>query len=118
MSAVGDGPAPAGKAELRVVGTSVSRETDAVLDRLAQEVVRRRLTTPALLLLEVGRPLNFVSALAWAVVLLVLVGWAGPTVLAQYGLSGWKGAVVTGVLVLGLFKMLGMYERRTMEEGT
>jgi hypothetical protein len=39
-------------------------EEQVVLERLAQEIVRRRLTTPALLLLEVGRPLNFVSAQA------------------------------------------------------
>lgn len=62
--------------------------------------------------------LNLISALAWAVVLVALVGWAGPTVLAQYGLSGWRGAAVTGLLVLGLFKLLGMYEQRTMEERT
>ena len=36
----------------------------AVVDRLAQEVVRRHLTTPALLALEACTPLNFVSAQA------------------------------------------------------
>jgi hypothetical protein len=33
-----------------------------VIDRLCAEVVRRRMTTPALLALEMGRPLNYVSA--------------------------------------------------------
>lgn len=35
-----------------------------VIDRLCREVVRRRLTTPALMLLEMSRPLNFVTAQA------------------------------------------------------
>ena len=34
----------------------------ALVDKLCAEVVRRRLTTPALLLLEMSRPLNYVSA--------------------------------------------------------
>ena len=33
-----------------------------VVDRLCREVVRRRLTTPALLLLEMSRPMNYMSA--------------------------------------------------------
>ncbi|HEX6984965.1 MAG TPA: hypothetical protein VF170_06290 [Planctomycetaceae bacterium] len=35
-----------------------------VVDRVCREVVHRRLTTPALLLLEMSRPLNFVTAQA------------------------------------------------------
>lgn len=35
-----------------------------VVERLVREVVRRRLTTPALLLLELCRPLTFLSAQA------------------------------------------------------
>jgi len=34
----------------------------ALIERLCSEVVRRRLTTPALFLLESSRPLNYVSA--------------------------------------------------------
>jgi hypothetical protein len=36
----------------------------ALIDRLCREVVRRRLTTPALVALEMSRPLNFVTAQA------------------------------------------------------
>lgn len=36
----------------------------ALVDRLCREVVRRRLTTPALVTLEMSRPLNFVTAQA------------------------------------------------------
>jgi len=59
--------------------------------------------------------LNLLSAFAWALALLVLVGWLGPTYLAQYGLAGWKGALVMGLAVFGLLKLLGAYERRAME---
>lgn len=59
--------------------------------------------------------LNLISALAWAIALLVLVGWLGPTFLARYGLGGWKGALLIGAVVFGLFRVLGSYERRAME---
>jgi len=59
--------------------------------------------------------LNLLSAFAWAIALLVLVGWLGPAYLAQYGLAGWKGALVVGAAVLGLFKLLGAFERRAMQ---
>ena len=59
--------------------------------------------------------LNLLSASAWAIVLLVLVGWYGPTYLAQYGLGGWKGALLVGLGVLGFFRVLAWYERPAME---
>lgn len=59
--------------------------------------------------------LNLLSAFVWAFALLVIVGWLGPAVLTQYGLGGWKGALVAGVAILALFKALGWYERRQME---
>jgi hypothetical protein len=34
----------------------------AVVERICREVVRRRMVTPALLMLEMSRPLNYVSA--------------------------------------------------------
>jgi hypothetical protein len=36
----------------------------AIVERVCREVVRRRLTAPALVALEMGRPLNFVTAQA------------------------------------------------------
>jgi membrane protein DedA with SNARE-associated domain len=59
--------------------------------------------------------LNLISAFVWASTLLALVGWFGPTYLAQYGLGGWKGALVIGLAAFGSLKMLGSYERRVME---
>lgn len=59
--------------------------------------------------------LNLISAFAWASALLVLVAWLGPTYLARFGLEGWKGALAAGLAVLGLLKVLGMYERRAMQ---
>ena len=60
--------------------------------------------------------LNLLSAFVWAIGLLVLVAWAGPAYLSQFGLSGWKGALVVGLGVVALFKVLGTYERRAMEQ--
>ncbi|MBX3438735.1 MAG: hypothetical protein KF861_14670 [Planctomycetaceae bacterium] len=39
-------------------------EQSAVIDRLCREIVRRRLTTPAVIYLEMSRPLGFVAAQA------------------------------------------------------
>ncbi len=36
----------------------------AVIDQLCREIVRRRLTTPALMFLEMSRPLNYVGSQA------------------------------------------------------
>jgi len=36
----------------------------AIVDRVCREVVRRRMTTPALMFLEMGRPLNYLGAQA------------------------------------------------------
>jgi membrane protein DedA with SNARE-associated domain len=58
--------------------------------------------------------LNSVTALIWAVVLMALVAWVGPTYLASLGLSGWKGALAMGVLVVALFRTAGWLERRAM----
>jgi membrane protein DedA with SNARE-associated domain len=59
--------------------------------------------------------LNLLSASAWASALLVVVGWYGPTWLARYGLGGWRGALVVGLVVLALFRVLAWFERRAME---
>ena len=58
--------------------------------------------------------LNLLSAMVWAFTLLVLVGWFGPTYLASFGLGGWKGAVVIGIAVVALLKVLGSYERHAI----
>ena len=60
--------------------------------------------------------LNLLSAFVWAIALLAIVAWFGPTYLAQYGLGGWKGALLVGLAVLGLFTALGSYERRAMKD--
>jgi len=43
-------------------GDSFDDEERRLVDRLAEFVVERRLTTPALMLLESGRPFNFVGS--------------------------------------------------------
>lgn len=59
--------------------------------------------------------INFLSAILWAIVLVILVGWFGPTYLAQFGLEGWKGGAAVGVVAIAAFGVLGLVERRTME---
>ena len=59
--------------------------------------------------------LNLLSAFVWAAALLVLVGWLGPAYLARFGLGGWRGALVAGLVLLVLFKVLGSFERRAIE---
>ena len=49
---------------------------------------------------------------------MVLVGWWGPTYLARYGLSGWKGALLMGLAIVLLLKALGSYERRHLARAT
>ena len=58
--------------------------------------------------------LNFIAALVWAGALLVAVAWAGPAYLSSLGLSGWKAAVVTGVAILIVLRLIGRFERRAM----
>lgn len=44
-------------------GPAIPTETQfTVVDRVCREIVRRRLTTPAILLLEFSRPLNYLGA--------------------------------------------------------
>jgi len=47
-------------------GTDFSAEERALVGRLADFVVRRRMTTPALMALESSRPLNFIGSQALA----------------------------------------------------
>jgi membrane protein DedA with SNARE-associated domain len=60
--------------------------------------------------------LNSITAVIWAVGLLVVVGWAGPAGLAQFGLGGWRGALLVGLIVLGVFKVVSRYERAAVDE--
>jgi membrane protein DedA with SNARE-associated domain len=59
--------------------------------------------------------LNLLSAFVWASALLALVGWFGPAYLADWGLGGWKGALVAGIVIFGLLQAFGAYERRALE---
>ncbi|MFH1569432.1 MAG: hypothetical protein ABIL09_15660 [Gemmatimonadota bacterium] len=47
-------------------GEDFSEQERALADRLARLVVRRRLTAPALMVLESSRPLNFIGSQALA----------------------------------------------------
>ena len=58
--------------------------------------------------------LNLLSSFVWAFVLLIAVGWLGPAYLAQYGLGGWKGAVLIGLMLVGALNLLGRHQRRAL----
>jgi membrane protein DedA with SNARE-associated domain len=65
--------------------------------------------------------LNALAALLWAVVLLAIVAYAGPAYLSPVDLSGWKGAIPSGLLIVIALHLLGRLERRhiaTWECGT
>jgi hypothetical protein len=48
---------------IETVEVAVPNEAQgAIVEKLCAEVVRRRMSTPALLMLEMSRPLNYVSA--------------------------------------------------------
>lgn len=59
--------------------------------------------------------LNLLASFVWAAAVLVLVAWLGPMYLARFGLAGWPGALVAGLVVLVVFRVLGSYERRAIE---
>ncbi len=51
------------KSEIPVVLDDIPEgEQQALLEKLAQWIVRRNLTTPAILFLETGKPLNFLGS--------------------------------------------------------
>jgi membrane protein DedA with SNARE-associated domain len=59
--------------------------------------------------------INLLASVIWAVGLLLAIGWLGPAFLGRFGLTGWKGGVLAGLVVFGLLKLFGAYERRTLE---
>lgn len=60
--------------------------------------------------------LNGLTAVIWAGGLLALVAWIGPAGLERVGLGGWKGAVLMAAIIVGLFRLLGRFERKSMGE--
>ena len=56
--------------------------------------------------------INAAAALVWAVLLLGLVAYVGPSYLSSLGLAGWKGAVLTGLLIILALHLLSRFERR------
>jgi len=58
--------------------------------------------------------LNGVTAFVWAVVVMALVAWIGPASLAAVGLTGWKAAVLAGLVIVACFHLAGRLERRAL----
>ena len=60
--------------------------------------------------------LNLVSAVCWAVILLILVAWLGPTYLPALGISGWWSALIPAGVILLVFRMVGRVEQNALED--
>jgi len=60
--------------------------------------------------------LNLVSAVCWAITLLVLVAWLGPTYLPELGISGWWSALIPALVILLVFRLLGRVEHNALED--
>jgi membrane protein DedA with SNARE-associated domain len=58
--------------------------------------------------------LNSLSALLWATVVLALVAWVGPAYLDTIGLSGWRGAVAVGLIIVALVQFAAWRTRRQL----
>src|SRR5437868_4476076 len=59
--------------------------------------------------------LDTIACFVWALLLLTLVAFVGPTYLARFGLSGWKGALLVGIIIVLVLKFGGLFERRKIE---
>lgn len=57
--------------------------------------------------------LNGVTAVIWAVGLMIVVGYAGPAGLKRFGLDGWAGAIIVGVAIVVLVKVIPRVARRS-----
>jgi membrane protein DedA with SNARE-associated domain len=60
--------------------------------------------------------LSVVSAMSWAVSLLVLVAWLGPAVFGRLGIPGWAAAAIPAVLVVLAVRWLSREEQRDLDE--
>jgi membrane protein DedA with SNARE-associated domain len=58
--------------------------------------------------------LNIGASLVWAVSLLALIAWVGPTYLPALGISGWWSALVPALLIVVIFRIVGRLERRAI----
>jgi membrane protein DedA with SNARE-associated domain len=60
--------------------------------------------------------LNGLASLVWAVSLMTLVAWVGPTFLPRLGISGWWSALLPALLIVIIFRVVGRMERHAIEE--
>jgi membrane protein DedA with SNARE-associated domain len=58
--------------------------------------------------------LNVLASAGWAVGLLFLVAWVGPTYLPALGISGWWSTLVPALLIVIAFRLVARLERRAL----
>ena len=58
--------------------------------------------------------LSVLSALAWAAILLAVVGYAGPTALDFLGVNSWVAAIITASVMMAVFSWRGRKNRESL----
>jgi membrane protein DedA with SNARE-associated domain len=58
--------------------------------------------------------LSVVSALAWASIILGVVGYAGPTALDRLGVNSWMAAIITAAVMMAVFGWRGRKNRESL----
>ena len=58
--------------------------------------------------------LNGVTCVVWAISLLTLVAWFGPTVLPRLGISGWWAALLPAAIIVVMFRWLAKHEQEEL----
>ena len=111
---------------------ALARRHDAIVDRVRHHQVMMALSCRFMPGLRVAIPAacayarvpgwlfslcDLASAFAWATVIMTVVAWGGPAVLARLGLRGWWSAVVPAAILLLFMWWLGRETSKLEEEG-
>ena len=60
--------------------------------------------------------LNVAASAVWAVGLLIVVAWVGPTYLPALGISGWWSALAPALVIVLASHVVGRLERRALAD--
>ncbi len=109
---------------------ALARRQDAIVDRVRHQQVLMVLACRLMPGLRVAIPAacayarvpallfslcDLISAFIWAGLIMTVVAWGGPTLLARLGLHGWWSAIVPAVILLAFMWWLGR-ETKVLEE--
>jgi len=101
--------------------TTVARRRTAIQERMQRHATKLILAVRFLPGLRIAIPLasayagipparfsglSFISALAWASAIMVVIGWLGPTSLSALGIKAWWAPAIPAVIVVVFFRWL------------